>query len=147
MVAALTLMLAIIAVVAVLHLAVKVIHDVLFTSFDPTQPAVFQDLFGTIFTVLMALEFKCSVFVTTEDDGGVVCVKIVILIGLLAITRKVIILDLGTVPALQIIGLSAAMLHLESSTGWCATVTATTERRERLIKPCAATSVVGGRRC
>lgn len=112
MVAALTLMLAIIVVAAVLHLAVKVIHDVLFTSFDPTQPAVFQDLFGAIFTVLMALEFKRSILVAPEGDGGVVRVKIVILIGLLAIVRKVIILDLGTAPAVQIIGLSAALLAL-----------------------------------
>ncbi|HQT88588.1 MAG TPA: phosphate-starvation-inducible PsiE family protein [Acidiphilium sp.] len=108
----LTLLLAVIVIAALLHLTLNIAHAVLFTSFDPTRPLVFQDLFGGIFTVIIALEFKRSILVTAEHDEGAARVRIVILIGMLAIARKLIILDLSHVSAAQLLGLSAAFFSL-----------------------------------
>ena len=108
----LTLLLAVIVVAALLHLTYNIIHAVFFTSFDPTRPLVFQDLFGGIFTVIIALEFKRSILVTAEHDEGAARVRIVILIGMLAIARKLIILDLSHVSAAQLLGLAIAFLSL-----------------------------------
>jgi uncharacterized membrane protein (DUF373 family) len=108
----LTLLLAVIVIASLLHLIFNIAHAVLFTSFDPTNPGVFQGLFGGIFTVIIALEFKRSILVTAEHDEGAARVRVVILIGMLAIARKLIILDLSHVSAAQLVGLSAAFLSL-----------------------------------
>jgi uncharacterized membrane protein (DUF373 family) len=65
-----------------------------------------------IFTVIIALEFKRSLLVLAERHKSVVQVQAVILIALLAIVRKLIILDLTTTNALQLLALAAAILAL-----------------------------------
>ncbi|MFP4360601.1 MAG: phosphate-starvation-inducible PsiE family protein [Alphaproteobacteria bacterium] len=72
---------------------------VLVGSFDPTDHAVFQRVLGMIFTVIIALEFKRSIRVVAERRDGIVPVKMVILLAMLAVVRKVIILDFPETPA------------------------------------------------
>lgn len=107
-----TLLMAVVVTAALLHLVINIAHDILFTSFNPTDPLVFQSVFGAIFTVVIALEFKRSILVTSERAEGVVRVRVVILIGMLAIVRKLIILDLGRGESIQLFALSAAFLSL-----------------------------------
>jgi uncharacterized membrane protein (DUF373 family) len=85
---------------------------VLSNVFDPTDHVVFQTVFGMIFTVIIALEFKRSLLVVTERRMGIVQVRTVILLAMLAIVRKLIILDLQATEALQIFALGAAILSL-----------------------------------
>ena len=73
---------------------IKIVASILSTGFDPTDYAVFQALFGMIFTVIIALEFKRSLLVVADRRHGVVQVRTVILIALLAVVRKLIIIDL-----------------------------------------------------
>lgn len=80
--------------------------------FDPLDYATFQAVFGMIFTVVIALEFKRSLLVAADRRFGVVQVRTIILIALLAIVRKFIILDLGKADAAQIAALSLAVLSL-----------------------------------
>lgn len=108
----LTLLMAVVVTAALLHLIFNIGHEILFTSFDPTDPAIFQSVFGAIFTVVIALEFKRSILVTSERAEGLVRVRVVILIGMLAIVRKLIILDLGRGEAASLFALSAAFLSL-----------------------------------
>ena len=54
---------------------------------------MFQAIFGAIFTVIIALEFKRSLLVIAERDRSVVQVRTVVLIALLAIVRKLMIID------------------------------------------------------
>ncbi|MCW8306365.1 phosphate-starvation-inducible PsiE family protein [Acidiphilium sp. PA] len=108
----LTLLMAVVVVAALLHLILNILHDIFFTSFDPTNPAIFQAVFGAIFTVVIALEFKRSILVTSERAEGLVRVRVVILIGMLAIVRKLIILDLGKGQSETLFALSAAFLSL-----------------------------------
>ncbi|GBR76478.1 phosphate-starvation-inducible PsiE family protein [Acidiphilium acidophilum] len=108
----LTLLMAVVVTAALLHLIANILHDIFYTSFDPTNPAIFQSVFGAIFTVVIALEFKRSILVTSERAEGLVRVRVVILIGMLAIVRKLIILDLGKGQSETLFALSAAFLSL-----------------------------------
>src|SRR6476646_4508435 len=109
----LTGLIAIVVVFAVWNLALKIFHAILAPQgFDPTEYSVFQAIFGAIFTVIIALEFKRSLLVVAQRQESIVQVRTVILIALLAIVRKVIILDLASTEALQLFALAAAILAL-----------------------------------
>jgi len=62
--------------------------------------------------VIIALEFKKSLLVIAERRENVVQIRSVVMIALLAICRKVIILDVKETDALQIFALAAAILAL-----------------------------------
>ena len=109
----LTALIAIVVALAVWNLVLKVILSVFSTSgFDPTDYKVFQALFGMIFTVIIALEFKRSLLVVAERRHSVVQVRTVILIALLAIVRKLIIIDLSAADVQQVVALAGTILAL-----------------------------------
>lgn len=109
----LTGLIAIVIVAAVWNLTLTIVFRlVLSDNFDPTDHAIFQDIFGRIFTVIIALEFKWSLLVVSERKNTVVQVRAVILIAMLAIVRKLIILDLAKTDAMQLLALSATILAL-----------------------------------
>jgi len=111
----LTGLIAIVIAAAVWNLGLKILFGlVLAGSFDPTDYVVFQTVFGMIFTVVIALEFKRSLLVITERGESVVQVRTVILLAMLAIVRKLIILDLKTTDSLQLFALAASILALGS---------------------------------
>jgi uncharacterized membrane protein (DUF373 family) len=109
----LTGLIAVVVASAVWSLALKILFGLLQAeAFDPTDHAVFQSVFGMIFTVIIALEFKRTLLVVTERRDSVVQVRAVILIAMLAIVRKLIILDIATTDAPQLLALAAAILSL-----------------------------------
>jgi uncharacterized membrane protein (DUF373 family) len=73
---------------------------------------VFQTVFGMVFTVIIALEFKRSLLIVLARQESVVRVRSIILIAMLAMVRKFIILDLGVGGENELFGLSAAILSL-----------------------------------
>lgn len=109
----LTAIIAVVVIAAVWNLAVNVVSALILSgSFDPTDHAAFQAVFGMIFTVIIALEFKRSLLVIAERRESIVQVRTVVLLAMLAILRKLIILDLAATDAVKLLGLSAAMLAL-----------------------------------
>jgi uncharacterized membrane protein (DUF373 family) len=109
----LTALISIIIVSAIWKLAIKILYSlVLSDTFDLTDLAVFQSVFGMIFTVIIALEFKRTLLLVTERTESVVQVRAVILIALLAIVRKLIILDISPGDAPQLLALAVATLSL-----------------------------------
>ena len=108
----LTGLIAIVVVFAIWHLALRIFASIWFNTFDPTDYAVFQAVFGMILTVIIALEFKRSLLVVADRQHGVVQVRAVILIALLAVVRKLIILDLKDTEPMQLLALAAAILAL-----------------------------------
>lgn len=109
----LTGIIAVIIVAALWNLALKVVQAVVLSqTFDPTDPSVFQVIFGMIFTVIIALEFKRSLLVLAERRDSVVQVRAVVLIALLAIVRKLIILDFAMTEVLHLFALASAVLAL-----------------------------------
>jgi uncharacterized membrane protein (DUF373 family) len=100
----LTGLIAVVVALALWNVIVKVMVSILSSSgFDPTDYSVFQALFGMIFTVIIALEFKRSLLIVAERQHSVVQVRTVVLIALLAIVRKLMIIDLGTTGSLAIV--------------------------------------------
>ena len=109
----LTVLISVIIVSAIWKLAVKILLSlVLSDTFDLTDLAAFQSVFGMIFTVIIALEFKRTLLLVTERTDSVVQVRAVILIALLAIVRKLIILDIAPGDAPQLLALAVATLSL-----------------------------------
>ena len=109
----LTALIAIIVIAAVWNLSLKILFGlVLSGSLDPSDYSVFQPVFGMIFTVIIALEFKKSLLVVAQRRDTVVQIRSVVMIALLAVCRKVIILDLSETDALHVLALAAAILAL-----------------------------------
>ena len=91
----LTVLIAVFVIFAVWNLALKVFQRIASSSLDPTYYSVFQSVFGAILTVIIALEFKRSLLLSTERQQSVVQVRTVMVIALLAIVRKLLILDVS----------------------------------------------------
>src|SRR4030081_2000064 len=106
-------LISIVVALAVWNLVLKLVASIVLSGgFDPTDYSVFQALFGMIFTVIIALEFKRSLLVVAERQHSVVQVRTVVLIALLAIVRKLMIIDLSATDAQQVLALAATILAL-----------------------------------
>ena len=109
---ALGLMIAAVIVIALLQLYRRVLPLLIAGAIDPLDHAVFQSLFGAIFTVLIAMEFKHSIVRVALRRNSIVQVRTVLLIALLALSRKFVILDVAATPAATIGALAFATLVL-----------------------------------
>ena len=107
----LTVLIAVFVIFAVWNLALKVLQSIASSTLDPTDYSVFQAVFGVIFTVIIALEFKRSLLVVAERQHSVVQVRTVVLIALLAIVRKLLILDVAHATN-ELFALAAAIIAL-----------------------------------
>ncbi len=108
----LTLIIVVVVASASWHLAVSILVLLLADQLDPADQQVFQGLFGMIFTVIIALEFKHSLLVGLARQESVVRVRSIVLIALLAVTRKFIILDLKATAPAEMFALASAILAL-----------------------------------
>ncbi|WP_094193646.1 phosphate-starvation-inducible PsiE family protein [Bradyrhizobium viridifuturi] len=109
----LTALIAVVIVAALWTLSLKILFGlVLSGSLDPSDYSAFQAVFGMILTVIIALEFKKSLLVLAERRDIIIQIRSVVMIALLAVCRKVIILDLTETDALHILAFAAAILAL-----------------------------------
>lgn len=110
----LVLTMIIIAIVAsgVFHLSLDVVVLIVSDELNPANQAVFQGVFGMIFTIMIALEFKHSLLISLPRRENVVRVRSIILIAMLAMVRKFIAIDLAETPPLELFSLSAAILAI-----------------------------------
>ena len=108
----LTLVVALIIVVALFRLTYGVVTGLLLGVLNPLDHGIFQSVFGEILTLLIALEFNHTLQFVVNREQSIIQTKIVLLIALLAIARKFIVLDLGSVDAAQLLGLAAITLAL-----------------------------------
>jgi uncharacterized membrane protein (DUF373 family) len=99
-------------VVALIHLISKVLLLILYDLVDPAEQEVFQAVFGMVMTVLIALEFNHSILGALERRHGVVQLRTVVLIALLALVRKFIVIDVSHAAPATILGLAASVLAL-----------------------------------
>ena len=101
----------VIIIVALAQLIRTVVLLLITESLDPLQHETFQLVFGMIMTLLIALEFKHSIIKVALRRDSIIQVKTVILIALIALSRKFVILDVETSPA-KIAALAFALLTL-----------------------------------
>lgn len=104
----------VIAVIIVISLA-RLIHTVFVVffveTFNPLDHGVFQTVFGMIMTLLIAMEFKHSILKVAMRRDSIIQVKTVVLIAIIAMGRKLVILDPETSPA-KVASIAGATLAL-----------------------------------
>src|SRR5437660_11761829 len=108
----LTLVIGLIILVALFRLTFSVVTGLLLGLLDPLDPGVFQTVFGEILTLLIALEFNHTLQYVVKREQSIIQTKVVLLIALLAVARKIVILDLNATDALQLLALAAITLAL-----------------------------------
>jgi uncharacterized membrane protein (DUF373 family) len=108
----LTILVSFIMLVAMYRLSVGIIHDLIFGFLNPLEHQVFQSLFGEIMTLLIAMEFNHTIHLVAMRKQNIIQVKTVLLIAILALARKVIILDLHQITSGQIEALAEITLAL-----------------------------------
>ena len=113
---ALSFIIAGVILIALVQLYKSVVPFLFRGALDPLDHQVFQSLFGAIFTVLIALEFKHSIIRPAMRRDSIVRVRTVLLIALLAISRKFVILDVvetsaGTIAALGLVTLVLGLVY------------------------------------
>lgn len=109
------------AVIAVIIVVSFQLISIVFTllvldAFNPLDHEVFQSVFGMIMTLLIAMEFKHSIVRVALRRDSIIQVKTVVLIALIALSRKFVILDSNASPA-KIAALASATLAL-GATYW-----------------------------
>jgi uncharacterized membrane protein (DUF373 family) len=77
----LTLLIVLIVLSATWHLALAVFALIVANQIDPANQEVFQAVFGMIFTVIIALEFKRSLLIVLARQESVVRVRSIVLIA------------------------------------------------------------------
>ncbi len=65
-----------------------------------------KDVFGSILTILILIEFNHSIAFAISKRSGVLQARFIVLIAILVIARKVILLDFATASFEQLIGIS-----------------------------------------
>ena len=102
----------VIAVMAVWDLSKQVLLLVWSGVLDPLDHRTFQEIFGAIMTVLIALEFRHSLVKVVASGERIIQTQAVLLIAVLALSRKFIILDPGDYTAGTILALGAVVIAL-----------------------------------
>jgi uncharacterized membrane protein (DUF373 family) len=108
----LTVVIAVVVLVALCRLVISVVDTLVLRSLNPLDHSVFQQVFGEIMTLLIALEFNHSLHYVISGERGIIHTKMVILIAELALARKIIVADLFQVAPASALALSTLMLAL-----------------------------------
>ncbi len=88
-----------------------------------------QALFDLLLGAIIALELAHSVHLMVTGQRGFAQVRIVLIIGILAVVRKLIVVELDQVSGLLLLGLAAAIVALGSVFGLIAWL----EKREQVV--------------
>ncbi len=101
-----------VVIVAMIELLGRIGVLMLNGALDLLDHQMFQNIFGMIMTLLIAMEFKHSIVRVIDRRESIIQVKTVILIAILALARKFIILDTKEMAADKMAALSAIVLAL-----------------------------------
>jgi uncharacterized membrane protein (DUF373 family) len=108
----LTVVIALIVLIALYRLCVGVVTALLFGAVDPLDHGVFQAVFGQIMTLLIALEFNHTLRYVVSRHQSVIQARVVVLIAILALARKLVVLDVQEATPGYLLGLAAITLAL-----------------------------------
>ena len=76
------------------------------------EKELLQDTFGSIFTVLILLEFNHSIALALAKRMGIIQARIVVLLAILVVARKIILLDFKTATFENLLGIGGVALAL-----------------------------------
>ena len=129
--ALLTLVIAVVILVALYRLIARVADTLLLQALNPLDPTVFQAVFGEIMTLLIALEFNHSLQYVISRERSIVQARVVVLIALLAMVRKVIVVDVSHSTPASLAALAVVVVAL-GVTYWLIRDREDRPRRKRL---------------
>ena len=103
------LFISVVIVYSIILVAIELIdHFRLGTAF--MDVGVLKDVFGSILTILILIEFNHSIAFALTRRTGILQVRTIVLIAILVIARKVILLDFGTATFETLVGISGIAL-------------------------------------
>jgi uncharacterized membrane protein (DUF373 family) len=108
----LSFIISIVVIFTVLQLIIKTYALLFLANLNTINHQAFQVIFGMIMTILIAMEFKHSILTVLKRSNHIVQAKAVILLGLLAMTRKFIIVNLELTEPFKLIALAFCVLVL-----------------------------------
>jgi uncharacterized membrane protein (DUF373 family) len=129
---------AIVIVYSVVLVAIELVNDFMLGSAF-LEHELLQDVFGSILTVLILLEFNHSIGISLKQKTGIIQARIVVLIAILVIARKIILLDFKTASIEVLAGHAGVALAL-GALYWLITVSnrnSHAEQGERATTPAA----------
>jgi uncharacterized membrane protein (DUF373 family) len=101
-----------VVLVALYWLGRSVIATLILRSLNPLDHGVFQQIFGQIMTLLIALEFNHTLQFAVAGERGIIQARIVLVIAQLALARKVIVAELYDMSAPSIAALAGLIVAL-----------------------------------
>jgi uncharacterized membrane protein (DUF373 family) len=107
---ALTIMMTLVLLLATIDLAHLIIKDVMRSPFLILEVTDLLDIFGLFLLVLIGIELLETI--KTYLVEHLIRVEVVFMVALIAIARKVIILDVSGFPSLTLIGIGVILLAL-----------------------------------
>ncbi|MEM9010624.1 MAG: phosphate-starvation-inducible PsiE family protein [Pseudomonadota bacterium] len=107
------LMVVVLAALSFLNLTLQVVVT------DPSSVsfAQLQRLFDLLLGAIIALELAHSVHLMVTGQRGIAQVRIVLIIGILAVVRKLIVIEVDDVSGMLLLGMAAAIFALGSIFG------------------------------
>ena len=111
----LSIMMLVVTMVIIVDLGIFLVKALLSTSPKGLFAGTLTEIFGLFLSVLIALEILENI--TAYLQKHVIQVELVIVTSLIAVARKIIILDLSKVSGVSLIGLAIAILALSISYG------------------------------
>ena len=127
----LAILLTVVILLGTVDLTVKLVQDVLYTA-PHHLVGIDQmlDLFGLFLIVLLGLELLQMVKAYLHDEF--IHVEVVLIVALIALARKVIIMEFKEPTPLTLIGMAVLVLSLAIATGWSCPYCVTTFNQQRI---------------
>ena len=107
----LSVVIALVIIISLIQLVHAVYVMLFLEALNPLNHEIFQAVFGMIMTLLIAMEFKHSIIRVALRDDSIIKVKTVVLIAIIALSRKFVILESSTSPS-KIAALACAVIAL-----------------------------------
>lgn len=106
--------LCLIVIIALIRLAFG-IYDMIFFNWDIKNTYSIQILFAMVMTVLIAVEFGNSILRHIKERSTAIQAREIILLGLMAVVRKIMLVDLSTVSPWLLGALGLVTISLASA--------------------------------
>jgi uncharacterized membrane protein (DUF373 family) len=108
----LLLLLCSVIVIGLAHLTVTVKKDLFLPLDTPIEPEVFKNIFGATLTVLIGIELNHTVLSVLQRKESIVQLRTVVLIAIIAMARKVIVIDITELEPLVVTAFAFTFLVL-----------------------------------
>jgi uncharacterized membrane protein (DUF373 family) len=105
------LFIAVVIVYSLALVAIELVKDFI-SSPDFLGLELLQDVFGSLLTILILLEFNHSIATSLTNKSGVLQARVVVLIAILVVARKIILLDFKTATLANLAGVAGMALAL-----------------------------------